>query len=83
MLIEYSAPLHLHADTEAANSEMLIGMAQIPAGAVEGTAGLKNLSEAYDEHDWDLRRAIGALHIARQLDPEDPEIESMLEYLLD
>jgi len=83
MLIEYSAPRHLYADTEGANSVMLIDAAEIPTGAVEGTAGLKNLAEAYDQHDWDLRRAIVTLHIARELDPDDPEIDSMLEDLLD
>jgi spermidine synthase len=74
MLIEYSAPLHIHAETRVPNLEMLLGAAEIPVDAVDGARGLMHLARAYFKYDWDGRRAMRTLEIAMEMDPDDAGI---------
>ncbi len=83
MVVEYSAPLHLHEETRIDNIEMLMELAVLPLDAVEGPGELKTLAVAYETYDWDPRRAIAAAAVGKELYPDDPDFEELLEGFLD
>jgi hypothetical protein len=77
MRIEYSAPLHMHEATEETSSRLLVGMAELPLSAVEGTDGLLALARAYARWDASWGRALATLRSAHAQDPDSSEIEQL------
>ncbi len=77
MLIEYSAPFHLHEETRADNAEMLLGVAPVRVDAVEGREGLLKLAMSYAKFDWDYRRALRTVEIAADRYPGDEDVEAV------
>ena len=80
MLIEYSAPLNLHADTSDDNVTLLIENAQIPVDVLPRDAELfAGLARTYEERD-DVVRAVATMAIAAKMVPEnDPRGQRWLE----
>ncbi len=72
MIIEYSAPMNLHAETAGDNFELLLKYNQIPTAHLESDADTwRALAEAYYERsDW--ARAQAALAKAVSLLPPEP-----------
>ena len=77
MRIEYAAPLHLHRDTNDANSELLQSVAELPWEAVEGREQLVALAEAYAAYDWSWRRTLATIQHAATLYPNDSRIPEL------
>lgn len=80
MLIEYSAPLHLHDDTASENFRVLLESTgarnMVLTGSVEGLAGHIALAKAYARNkDW--LRALMVLKIAEEQWPGDPEVQAL------
>ena len=72
MLIEYSAPLHLHEDTAEANFAELLedteSRGDVPVEMVEGVEGRIDLSRAYARRgDW-----LKALLVLKEAEAEEP-----------
>jgi spermidine synthase len=79
MRIEYSAPLHLHADTSDANYLMLVKNATVPYHHVDNDPlVLADLARAYQDRE-DVVRSVGTMATAiKMLHPDDPLREEML-----
>jgi spermidine synthase len=73
MIIEYSAPMNLHVDTQDDNFELLLQYGQVPpVGIPDDPADWRNLARVYREKD-DLGRGVVALLKAISLlPPDDP-----------
>jgi spermidine synthase len=83
MLIEYSAPLHLHEDTADANFLMLLedgeARSNVPLHTVDGVEGRLDLAEAYARRsDW-----LKALLVLKDADRLEPDNEVVFERYLD
>jgi len=75
MRVEYSAPLHVHEDTEDANVVMMEGAAEIPLDAIEGRMSLMALARAYARWDDTWRRTLVTMEEAKARYPDDPEVD--------
>jgi spermidine synthase len=76
MIIEYSAPMNLHKETQEPNFELLLDYGQIPPTGLDPDPDLwRNLARVYREKD-DYGRGIAAMLKAISLLPaEDPRVE--------
>jgi len=72
MIIEYSAPRHLHRDTQDENLELVTDHAEVPFTTVPDPFDLRDLAESYVERSQ-MDRAGLAMRAAIQLAP-DPEL---------
>jgi len=71
MLIEHSAPLHLHENTYDLNNEMLESAAEIPLQAVNGKDGALALAESYAYRDVSWRRVLDIMKVVVNENPDD------------
>ncbi len=80
MRIEYSAPMHLHADTQDENFRLLIHNAQVPRMALPpDPEAWMELARVYRKRE-DVSRGVGAMAGAiAMLDAEDPRRERWLQ----
>jgi spermidine synthase len=79
MRIEYSAPMHLHVDTQDENFRLLIRNAHIPSAALpDDPDAWIELARTYRDRE-DISRGVGALAGALALlGPDDPRREEWL-----
>jgi hypothetical protein len=77
LLVEYSAPKHLHQATSLANFEMLRRWMRTPVALVDGAGGCAELALAYADRD-DLVRAMVALQAAEAREPGRPDVAELV-----
>lgn len=76
LLIEFSAPLHLHKQTSTENFMMLLPNAMVPADGVPDADGLVRLAQSYAfREDW-----VRALITLKDAEARDPGREDVLTY---
>ena len=78
MRIEYSAPLNLHTDTIRKNNLLIEVNAVIPLFAMN-EGDLLTLARFYAEHDIYWNRPLQAVRLARELRPDDPEVQALFD----
>jgi spermidine synthase len=76
LLVEFSAPHHLHRETSAENFLMLLPRATTPTQAVPTVDGLIRLAAAYDARDDEVR----ALVALKQAEEREPGRSDVLAY---
>ena len=79
MKIEYSAPMHLHVDTQDENFALLIQAAAVPYDALpDDPLALADLARVYQERDDVVRSVATMAHAAGMLPKDDPLREEMI-----
>ena len=80
MRIEYSAPMHLHVDTQDENFQLLIESASVPYDAFpkDDPLALADLARVYQQRDDVVRSVATMAHAAGMLEKDDPLREEMI-----
>ncbi|MBA2320161.1 MAG: hypothetical protein H0V89_03310, partial [Deltaproteobacteria bacterium] len=76
MIIEYSAPMNLHVDTQESNFELLLQYGQVPPNGIPDDPDVwRSLARVYREKEDFGRGVVALLKGISLLPPEDPRIE--------
>jgi len=80
MIIEYSAPLHLHVETQDENFDVLRRHARVPVEALGSDPDqVARLARIYQEREDVVRSVAAMARAVRMLDREDPRREAYLQ----
>ncbi len=80
MIIEYSAPMNLHRETQAPNFELLLNYGQVPpTGIADDPEVWRSLGRVYREKDDFGRGIVALLKAISLLPPEDPRVQEWKE----